>query len=371
MGLKFRGGGFNLFRPEVILIGAISGLTILGLVVLLSVTQASAFFVKQIIFLGIAVSAGGIFTFLNLETLRKGAWGVGIASGLGLLAVLLVGKEVKGAQRWIDLGLINIQVSEFAKLALIFVLAHYLATQQRCLKTFRKGFLIPTLIVVGTAGLITLQPDFGTAFLSGAVGFTMLFMAGVSLVYLIPMLLTGTACFAVAICLDPVRFERITAFLNLEAYKTDSAYQLYQSILAFGAGGVTGVGLGNGRQQIAFLPEAHTDFIFPIIGEELGIGFTVSVTVLFLAIFILGLSALRRAPNLFQFLLALGALLLITLQALLNIGVTTGCLPTKGLSLPFISYGGSNLVLMFTLAGILLNCFRSWARPAVIRPQEL
>ena len=343
----------------------------MGLVVLLSVTQASALFVKQLIFLAVAISAGVALTFINLEKVRKIAWVVGIVAVLGLLAVLLVGKEVKGAQRWIELGPVNIQVSEFAKFALVFVLAHYLAAHQRSLKTFGKGFLIPLLMILGTVGLIMLQPDFGTGFLCGVVGFILLFMAGVRFLYLIPALFAGFGAFAIAIWSDPVRFERITAFLNMEAAKTDSAYQLYQGILAFGAGGVSGVGLGKGRQQMAFLPEAHTDFIFPIIGEELGLGFTISVVVLFLIIFIAGLWALRRAPNLFQFLLALGALLFITIQALLNIGITTGCLPTKGLSLPFISYGGSNLVLMFMFVGVLLNCFRNWARPAITRPREL
>jgi len=152
---------------------------------------------------------------------------------------------------------------------------------------------------------------------------------------------------------------------------SSGAYQLWQGILAFGAGGLTGVGLGNGRQQFSFLPEAHTDFIFAILGEELGLLATLLVVALFLGIFVIGMIQLRRAPNLYQFLLGSGALFFITLQAIINLGVVTGCLPTKGMSLPFISYGGSNLVVMFVLTGLILNLFRLWAKPFVSKAREL
>ena len=142
-------------------------------------------------------------------------------------------------------------------------------------------------------------------------------------------------------------------------------------MIAFGAGGIGGVGLGNGRQQMSFLPEAHTDFIFPIIGEELGLGFTMGVVGAFLIIFFVVSWKLRFAPNLFQFLFAAGAMLFIVVQALINFGVSTGLLPTKGMSLPFISYGGSNLVAVFLFLGIICNCFRRWERPPLPRAREL
>jgi len=151
----------------------------------------------------------------------------------------------------------------------------------------------------------------------------------------------------------------------------DGAYQLWQGMLAFAAGGIEGVGLGSGRQQMSFLPEAHTDFIFPIIGEELGLYFTTGVVLLFLTIFLVGFLILRQAPNLFYFSLVLGSLLCIVLQAFINIGVVTGLLPTKGMSLPFISYGGSNLILMFALIGILLNCLRTWSVKPLVKASEL
>ena len=199
----------------------------------------------------------------------------------------------------------------------------------------------------------------------------MLFLAGVRLKFLIPTALAALALFAVAIYNDPVRLQRITSFLDVEGNRDDTAYQLWQGILAFGAGGLHGVGLGEGRQQLSFLPEAHTDFIFAIVGEEGGLFFTSGVVLLFMTIFFIGVLQLKRAPDLYQYLLVMGALLFITLQALINIGVVTGCLPTKGMSLPFISYGGSNLVLMFVLIGIILNGFRSWEMPALRRQREL
>ena len=165
--------------------------------------------------------------------------------------------------------------------------------------------------------------------------------------------------------------QRITSFLDVEGNRADSAYQLWQGILAFGAGGIQGVGLGVGRQQMSFLPEAHTDFIFAVVAEELGFIFTAGIVLLYMTLFFIGVLQLRRAPNLYQYLLVMGALLFITFQALINIGVVTGTLPTKGMSLPFISYGGSNLVLMFVLTGIILNGLRSWEMPSLRRQREI
>ena len=161
---------------------------------------------------------------------------------------------------------------------------------------------------------------------------------------------------------DQVRLRRLTSFLDVEANKNDGAYQLYQGQMAFGNGGVMGVGAGNGRFQNNYLPEAHTDFIYSIIGEEFGFMVTCLVLVLFMIIFCTVIFSLRRAPNLFQGLLVLGSLLMISVQALINMGVVTGLLPTKGMSLPFISYGGSNLVVMCVFTGILINCLRSWEK---------
>jgi cell division protein FtsW len=353
-------------------------LTFLGLVILFSASQAmhddpTVLLRKQLIWLGVAVVAGGISMVVNLDALRPYAYILAGGAVLLLVVVLVpgIGVRVNGAQRWIDFGPMRLQVSEIGKLGLLFVMAHYLALNRRFLDDMLRGFIVPCGILAVICGLVIIEPDFGTAFLCGVVGGLMLFLAGVRLKFLIPVALSALTLFSVAVYHDPVRLLRITSFLDVEGNRSDSSYQLWQGILAFGAGGVQGVGLGAGRQQMSFLPEAHTDFIFAIVGEELGLVFTVGVVVLFMTLFFIGVLQLKRAPNLYQYLLIMGALLFITLQALINIGVVTGCLPTKGMSLPFISYGGSNLVFMFTLTGIILNGFRSWELPALRRQREL
>ncbi|HQU08568.1 MAG: cell cycle protein [Verrucomicrobia bacterium 21-51-4] len=365
--------------PVLGLVLSVVALTLLGLVVLFSASlspQAVGAFKKQIIFLGIALVAGVITARFDLDFFRARPVIITVAvlTFIILLAVLIpgVGIKVNGARRWLGgLGPMRLQPSELSKISLVFVLSAYLSAHQRQMHTFLKGFVIPGGIVAVFAGLIIVEPDFGTAFLCGIVGMAMMFLAGTRLLFLLPSIFGALGLFAIAIALDPVRAKRITSFLDVEAHKSDGAYQLWQGILAFAAGGIEGVGLGQGRQQLAFLPEAHTDFIFPIIGEELGLIFTLGVALLFLLIFVFGIAILRRAPTLHQFLLGAGSLLFICLQALINMGVVTGCLPTKGMSLPFISYGGSNLVVMFVFVGILLNCVQSWNRGPLVRATEM
>lgn len=354
------------------------GLTFLGLVVLFSASQSmhddpTVLLRKQLIWLALATLAGGVAMIVNLEALRQYAYVLAAGSGVLLVLVLIpgIGVEVNGARRWMDFGFMRLQVSEVGKLGLLFAMAHYLASHRRDLDQAVKGFLLPCGILAIICGLIILEPDFGTAFLCGAVGGCMLFLAGARLKFLIPTALAALSLFSVAVYHDPIRLQRITSFLDVEGNRSDSSYQLWQGMLAFGAGGLHGVGLGAGRQQMSFLPEAHTDFIFAIVGEELGFVFTAGVVVLFMTLFFIGMLQLKRAPNLYQYLLVMGALLFVTFQALINIGVVTGCLPTKGMSLPFISYGGSNLVFMFTLIGIILNGFRSWELPALWRKRQL
>jgi cell division protein FtsW len=310
---------------------------------------------------------------VNLEALREYAYWLAAGSILLLALVLIpgIGVEVNGARRWMDFGFMRLQVSEIGKLGLIFSMAHYLATHRRDFNLKLKGCFYPCVLLAIFCGLIILEPDYGTAFLCGAVGGCLMFLAGVRLKFLVPTVFAALSLFSLAVYLDPVRHRRITSFLDVEGNRSDSAYQLWQGILAFGAGGIHGVGLGSGRQQMSFLPEAHTDFIFAIVGEELGFLFTSGVVLLFMTLFFVGVLQLKRAPNLYQYLLVMGALLFVTFQALINIGVVTGCLPTKGMSLPFISYGGSNLVFMFVLTGIILNGFRSWELPALRRQREL
>ena len=370
----------SVVRPvnwtSVYLIAVALGLTMLGLVMLFSagvVKDAHSLLTKQIIWIVLSVLIALYISFMDLDWLRKKSWWI---FGLCILALVLtlvpgVGVKVNGAQRWIGLGPLRVQPSEFAKIGLVFALAAFFSSNQREIKTFLKGFFLPSLIIGAICGLIILQPDFGTCFLCGAVAATMMFQSGTSLKWLLPIAGLAILAFCVLVYFDPVRIRRVTSFLDVEANANDSAYQLWQGMLAFGVGGLEGVGLGMGRQQMHFLPEAHTDFIFPVIGEELGLICTMSILLCFLFLFVLVSWKLRQAPKLYEYLLAMGSLLFVCLQAIINMGVVTGSMPTKGMSLPFISYGGSNLMVTFVFLGIIINVFRKWDNPKVHQPREI
>lgn len=361
-------------NPTAVIVVCVAALLILGLTILFSASasfkQGPYYYLnKQILGVGLAVIACFIASRVDLEGLRRYSWLVGLGAAIALVLVLVpgIGVSVNGSRRWLGLGPVRVQVSEFAKLAMVYCLAHYLALNQTRIGEFRRGFLIPIGIIAAFGGLIVLEPDFGTAALAVAVGLTLLFLAGARWRYILLTVAAAGAGFAALVMHNPNRLRRFTAFLDVEGNKLGGTYQLYQSLAAFAVGGTDGAGLGQGRQQMNFLPEAHTDFIFAVVGEELGLGFTLGVVVVFTLIFVLGLLHLRRAPNLFQYLLVAGAILLISLQAIINLGVVTGLLPTKGMSLPFISAGLSNLLLMSLLIGILINTHRTWAKPALTR----
>ncbi len=358
------------FHPVWVVLVCAVALSILGITILFSSTVSKGadpyFFLKrQLIWIGVSVALGWVVSRIDLEHARRYAWIIAGVALVALLGVLIpgIGRTVNGARRWVDLVVMRVQPSEFAKLAMVFALAHYCGINQRHMASFKRGFLIPCAGIGMFALLIIAEPDFGTTALTGVVGFIMLFLAGARLRYMVPTVLAGVGVFALAVWHDPVRFGRITAFLDVEGNRSDGAYQLWQAILAFASGGVDGVGLGNGRQQMAFLPEAHTDFIFAIVGEELGLWATLGAVAAFAILFWAGLAHMRRAPNLFGYLLVAGSILLLALQSIINLGVVTGSLPTKGMSMPFISYGGSNLLLMGLIIGLLFNTRRAWSRP--------
>lgn len=360
--------------PAAIIVVCAIGLTILGLTILFSASasfkQGPYFYLsKQLLGLAMATVAGFVVSRVNLDYARRYVILVAAAALVLLVLVLIpgVGISVKGSQRWLGLGPVRFQVSEFAKLAMIFCLAHYLAVNQTRIGEFKRGYAMPIGIIMCFAVLIVLEPDFGTAALVIAVGMLMLFLAGAKWRYIMPTLGLLIAGFTVLVIQNPNRLRRFVAFLDVEGNKQGGTYQLYQALAAFAAGGTDGVGLGQGRQQLNYLPEAHTDFILAVVAEELGLWFTMGIVVVFTIIFIAGLLHLRRAPNLFQFLLVAGCLLTICLQAIINLGVVTGVLPTKGMSLPFISAGISNLMLMGLLIGIIVNTQRSWPRAALPR----
>jgi cell division protein FtsW len=354
-----------LVNPATIIIVCALGLTFLGLTILFS---ASAWFKKGPYFYLnkqlIGVVGAGVLCFvisrLNIDYLRRYAWWIGGGCLVLLLLVLVVGINVNGSRRWLGYGSVRMQVSEFAKLGLVFCLAHYLALNQTRIGELKRGFVYPLGIIGAFAGLTLLEPDFGVAALMVAVGLVLLFLAGAKWRYIIPTVVGAGGLFSLAVMNNPNRLRRMTEFLSDE-----KSYQLRQGLAAFAAGGVEGAGLGQGRQQLSYLPEAHTDYIFSVVGEELGLVFTMAVVVTFTVILVAGLVHLRRAPNLFHFLFVLGCVLLICMQAIINLGVVTAVFPTKGMSLPFISAGLSNLLLMGMLLGVILNTQRTWGRAAL------
>lgn len=356
-------------NPAALIAVCCIGLTILGLTILFSASasfrQGPYFYLnKQLIGVFLAGVVCFVASRVNLDYARRYAWWIAGITLFLLVLVLIphIGIEVKGSRRWLGLGPVRVQVSEFAKLGLVFCLAHYLALNQTRIAELTRGYLYPLAIIGAFAGLIVLEPDFGTAALVVVVGLTMLFLAGAKWRYIVPTVALVVSAFTILVVNNPNRLRRFLAFLDVEGNKQGGTYQLYQALAAYAAGGTDGAGLGQGRQQLNFLPEAHTDFIFAVIGEELGLWFTLGVDVVFAVIFIAGLVHLRRAPNLFHFLLVVGCLMLICLQAIVNLGVVTGVFPTKGMSLPFISAGLSNLLLMGLLVGIFLNTQRTWGR---------
>jgi cell division protein FtsW len=303
---------------------------------------------------------------LDYELLKKFALPVFIGA-LGLAALVFVphiGISLNGAHRWIRKFGVTCQPSEFVKIALIVMLAWYGDYSQRKMNTFKRGILIPGIIIAAALGLIFIEPDRGTTILLAAVGGTMLVLEGVKWWHLILPVLAAGAALVYSLSHDSMRSGRITAWLHPEAH-ADVARQAVEAKIAIGSGGLTGLGLGDGMQKYGFLSEIHSDFIFANIGEELGLAATLLVVLAFLLIAVCGLFIALRARDQFGCLLAVGVTSLISYQAIINIGVVTSLLPNKGLALPFISAGGSSLLAMLIGVGILFSVARQ-AVPAKI-----
>jgi cell division protein FtsW len=306
---------------------------------------------------------------IDYALLRRFAWPL-MVFVLILLALVLVphvGLRVNGARRWLGYGGLRLQPSELAKLAIIVLLAWYCERYQRQMRIWKRGIIIPGLIVAPALMLIFIEPDRGTTILMAGVISVMLLIAGVRWQYFAVPALLGGAGLGLSLWHDPMRMKRIFAWLYLEENKSGVGYQAYQAMLALGSGGWFGLGLGNGRQKLGFVPEHHTDFILSIIGEELGLVATMLVVLAFVLIIICGVYIALHARDNFGLMLGCGITFLIGFQAFINIGVVTSALPNKGLPLPFISYGGSNLLMMLTCIGVLLSVARQ-ARESVAEP---
>lgn len=357
----------NIFMTVVILI-------CIGIVMIYSASSIFAwekykdgfFFLKRhITFIVVGLFLTFLVMSIDYKLLRRFARPAWIVSFLLLVLVLLpgIGREVAGARRWFRFKFISFQPSELANLALIVYIADFIARKNAIIKTSLKGFLPPLAVLGLTVLLVLAQPDLGTSIALAIVVFLMLFIAGVRPLYLLSVLLASLPFLYILVFKVPYRRMRILAFLNPWIDPRGSGFQIIQSQLALGSGGIFGVGLGQSRQKLFYLPAAHTDFIFSIIGEELGMLGTIGIIILFIIFIRQGFKIIKNAADTFGYFLALGVVLMIALKAIINIGVSCGLFPTKGMPLPFISYGGSSFIFDLVSVGILMNVGRTGEYP--------
>ncbi len=325
-----------------------------------------AFFLKRhIIFLMLGIMVAFLIMCLDYRKLKQYSKPL-LACSLILLVLVLVpglGREVGGARRWFRFKFFSFQPSELASLALIIYMADFISRKKNVINNFWQGFL-PAMMVLGlTVGMIIIQPDLGTTLALVILVFIMFFLAGLRLSYLLYMGLVSLPMLFILVFSVPYRRARIFAFLNPWADPKGSGFQIIQSQVALGSGGFFGLGPGHSLQKLFYLPAAHTDFVFSIIGEELGLLGTLAIIILFIIFIHQGYKIARNAPDTFGHFLALGLILMLALKAAINIGVSCGLLPTKGLPLPFISYGGSSFIFDLIYVGLLLNIARTGDYP--------
>ncbi len=318
----------------------------------------SAYFLKK----QAAFALAGVFMmvfcrYLSYRLLRIMAYGILGASFLllGMVLVSSLGYEANGASRWLRLGGVSFQPSVFAKFALIVYLAYSLNKKKEDMDRFSVGFL-PHVVVFGVfSSLILMQPDFGSVVIFGVITWLMLFVAGVRLTHLLTSFVFFIPAGVYYMVSAEYRMKRLTSFLDPWQFKDSSGYQIVHSYMAFGTGGFWGTGLGQGYQKLFYLPEPHTDFIFSVIGEELGLLGVMFIMFLFMVMMWRGLIVALQSKDRFGALLALGLTAAIGFQVFVNTGVTLGLLPTKGITLPFLSYGGTSLLFNLAAIGVLMN----------------
>lgn len=360
-----------VFYYDYLLIIIVSSLLTIGFILLTSASLGISekwyhnplhFILHQTFYLIIGITATLTIKRISLGIYEKFSGYLLILSVFFLIIVLLpgIGHQVNGSTRWIRLFVISIQVSEFTKSAMVIYMASYLSRKQDEVRISIKGFLKPLILLAMISFLLILEPDFGAMVIVILTILGMMYLAGARLwQFLVLLVLIGIAIGILAI-ISPYRLIRLTSFLNPWEKPFDSGYQLIQSLIAFGRGGIFGVGLGNGVQKLFYLPEVHTDFLFAVLAEEFGIFGQMIVIGLFSSLvgrsFYLGQMAMK-IKNYFSGYLAYGFGLLLGLQMIINIGVNIGLLPTKGLTLPFMSYGGSSMIFNCIIFAILLRIF--------------
>jgi len=352
--------------PDLLLLLAILALLGLGLVMVASAGSIKGLgkndvfhYIKhQIVFAAVGLLGLLFMMRFDYRHLRKFVSPLAVLAPVLLILVLIFGTKINGARNWIDLKFFNFQSSEFAKLAMVIVIAHYLTELGDNVKRFRAGILIPMLYTGFLALLIAKSPDFGAVIVLLMTFFCILFTSGVRVGYLLAIFVPAiSGLMFAAVKLEYIR-NRIIGFLHPDKDPLGKGYQILQSLMALGSGGLFGVGVGRSRAKFNYLPEAHTDYIFSIVGEELGLIGTVFVVTMLFFIIWRGFKAAMGAKDVFGTLLGAGIVCMIGTQAILNIGVVTSSLPVTGVTLPLLSYGGSSLIVTLTGLGILLNISR-------------
>ncbi len=347
---------------------AVAALVTVGLVMLASASakwdtndEQYFYLTRQARWLVVGLVGLAVIAFMDYRILKRAAPYFFIVSLIALIGCYIpgIGDAAKGESRWIVLPVLGrFQPSEPAKLVVMIALAAWFAKYQAETLTFFKGFIIPGLILGVPLLLILFEKDMGTSVGLAAAGGMVLFVAGTRLRYLIPAAVVGFAGLVAFVQSSPVRKNRIMAFLDPEAHREGAGWQQAMALDAFGNGGPSGVGLGNGLVKQMNFPEHHTDFIFPVIGEELGLIVTLGIVFCFVVIFLVGVGISLHASDVFGRILGLGVTGIIVVPAMMNIGVTTSLIPNTGLPLPFVSYGGSNLVFTLAMVGVLLSILR-------------
>lgn len=356
----------NRRAPDYWLLISVIALIGLGVVMVYSASAIVAqdrfgdgafFFKRQVLWVALGAAALLIAQRIHFERLRR-LTPLLLVCALAALALVLIpgiGRVAGGARRWLTVGPLSMQPAEAAKLALALYLAGFLTNRGMAVSQFRRGVMPPIAVTGAMFVLILLQPDMGSALLIGLLAVAMLFVGGARISHLLGLGVMGTPVVAVAILGEEYRRRRILAFLDPWGDPQGAGFHIIQSLLALGSGGLFGVGLGHSRQKFFYLPERHTDFIFAILGEELGLAGTLAVLGLFALFAYRGYRIARRAPNRYAGLLAGGLTTMVVLQAVINIGVTIGVLPITGVPLPFLSFGGSSMVFTMIAVGVLLN----------------
>jgi cell division protein FtsW len=352
--------------PDMWLFGVVVMLLSIGVVMVYSASAIMAadrfhdpyLFLKKQLFWALLGSLGllGVLR-IDYRRLERLQWPILITAGVLLVLVLVppFAQPINGTRRWLRLGPVSFQPAELAKLGLVIYLAAYLGRRHDGLASFWRG-LLPPLGVTGVLALLVLaQPDLGSCLTLIIVTFGLLFLAGGRMPHLALLVALALPVLIFVVQLAPYRLRRITTFVDPWADPRGGGFQIIQSWLALGSGGLLGRGIGESKQKLFYLPESHTDFIFAVIGEELGFLGALALLALFVVLIWRGLRAGVRAPDAFGAYLALGITILIATQTFVNLGVVTGSLPTKGLPLPFISFGGSSLLMTMLSAGVLLN----------------